>query len=84
MAGGASGAFGAGAGGGVVEGDAEGVRSPGRSPTRSLFSVHAARSDAPSVSTQIPLSNLFIVLLLSLGIDPEHLTVQWKCHGTLA
>jgi hypothetical protein len=45
----------------VVGGDADGVRSPGRSPTRSEpDSVQAVSSPAPSARAQKPVSNLFI------------------------
>lgn len=52
------------AGGGVVDGDADGVRSPGRSPTRSLRSVQPAITPAPSTSADMTTSNLFITSLL--------------------
>jgi hypothetical protein len=48
--------------GGVVEGDADGVRSPGRSPTRSLRdSPHPAIKVAPAARAMAALSKLFIL-----------------------
>ena len=48
-------------GGGVVDGDADGVRSPGRSPSRSFRdSEHAVTRPALSASAQRPVSSFFI------------------------
>jgi hypothetical protein len=60
------------AGGVVVDGDAEGVRSPGRSPTRSLRSVQPAITPAPSTSAETTTSNLFIRVLLCPGRVSAH------------
>jgi hypothetical protein len=46
----------------VVGGDADGLRSPGPSPTRSDFdSVHPVRTLAPSATAHSPMSTFFIV-----------------------
>jgi hypothetical protein len=49
-------------GGGVVEGDADGVRSPGRSPIRSLRdSPQPAINVPPAAKAMAALSKLFIL-----------------------
>jgi hypothetical protein len=51
--------------GGVVDGDADGVRSPGRSPMRSLRdSPHPAIKVAPAARAMAALSKLFILEFL--------------------
>src|SRR5262245_37387728 len=56
----------------VVGGDADGVRSPGRSPTRSLRdSVHPASTPVPRARTHTPMSNFFIAVLLWALIEPR-------------
>ena len=56
----------------VVGGEADGVRSPGRSPTRSLRdSVHPVSTPAPRARTHTPVSNLFIAVLLCSEFDPK-------------
>jgi hypothetical protein len=66
----------------VVGGEADGVRSPGRSPTRSPGdSVQAVSSPAPSARAQKPVSILFIVEASSCGgcvNDPQQ--VQHPCR----
>jgi hypothetical protein len=69
---------------GVVEvgGDAEGVRSPGRSPTRSVpDSVQAVSSPAVSARAQKPVSILFIAKPPPCGgcVDPYH-ELQRACR----
>jgi hypothetical protein len=63
-----------------VGGDAEGVRSAGRSPMRSLpDSVQAVSRPAPSASAQKPVSSLFIVKASSLwGL---RVTTTEGCNG---
>jgi hypothetical protein len=57
----------AGGGAGEVGGDADGMRSPGRSPTRSVRdSLQAASKPRPSASAQRPVAILFIVRSLLL------------------
>jgi hypothetical protein len=53
-------------GGELVEGDAEGDLSPGRSPSRPPCgdSWHPVSSPVPRTSTPMPISNLFIAFFL--------------------
>jgi hypothetical protein len=64
----ADGGFGA-----VVDGgDAEGARSPGRSPTRSVRdSLQAVSKPTPSASAQRPVSILFIRRASSCGVRDD-------------
>jgi hypothetical protein len=56
---------------GVVAGDADGVRSPGRSPVRPLGdSVHAAARVVTRARRQKPLRNFFIGDTSRDGFDP--------------
>ena len=68
----------------VVGGDADGVRSPGRSPTRSVFdSEQAVSRPALSVSAQTAVSSLFIAsasLLWGCGLR----TVGVGCNAHAA
>jgi hypothetical protein len=57
----------------AVGGDADGVRSPGFSPTRSVRdSLQAVSSPALSARAQKPVSNLFIWSLLLVGVARTH------------
>jgi hypothetical protein len=71
-------------GGSVLEGgDADGVRSPGRSPTRSVRdSLQAVRRPAERARAQRPVSTLFISRSSSpLGLrDPSPEEVQRRCR----
>ncbi len=66
-------------GGGVVAGDAAGVRSVPRSPTRSLRSVHAVLRVATSARAVRP-SNAFFMNAPPRGIRPDVGTEQGGCH----
>jgi hypothetical protein len=68
-------------GGGVVVGEADGVRSPGRSPTRSVRdSPQPAIRVAPAARAMAALSKLFIEGFLPRGIDQGGV-VQSGCHA---
>ncbi len=71
------------AGGGVVDGEADGVvRSPGRSPTRSeRDSVQPATNVTPSASAQNPESSFFIAKPPLSARYAGLVQVQSKCHG---
>jgi hypothetical protein len=65
----------------VVGGEADGVRSPGRSPTRSLLdSVQAVSIPRPSVTAQRPLSILFIEEPPPCGLRNLTGRVQRRCR----
>jgi carbon monoxide dehydrogenase subunit G len=56
----------------VVGGDADGLRSPGRSPTRLLpDSVHPVSTPAARARTHAPVSNFFITVLLRSSFAPH-------------
>ena len=57
-------------GDGAVAGDADGERSPGRSPVRLGDSVHAAARVVTRASRQKPLRNFFIRDTSRKGFDP--------------
>jgi hypothetical protein len=66
-------------GGGVVGGDADGVRSAGRSPSRSLRdSEQAVRRPALSASAHRPVSNFFIGAS-RLGFASQDCGLQRAC-----
>jgi hypothetical protein len=65
----------------VVGGDADGVRSPGRSPTRSVRdSLQAVSSPALSARAQRPVSNLFISKPPPCGVAERPLGLQRTCR----
>jgi hypothetical protein len=67
----------------VVGGDADGARSPGRSPTRSVFdSEQAVSRPALSVSAQTAVSSLFIAVPPSVGLRVANRTggLQRTCR----
>ena len=57
-------------GNGVVDGDADGVRSPGRSPVRLGDSVQAAARVVTRASRQKPLRNFFMRDTSRMGFAP--------------
>jgi hypothetical protein len=66
----------------IVGGDADGVRSPGRSPTRSVRdSLQAVSSPAPSATAQRPVSILFIAVPPLRGVAR---TIPEGCNGRAA
>jgi hypothetical protein len=70
----------------VLGGDADGARSPGRSPTRSVFdSEQAVSRPALSVSAQTAVSSLFIAMPPSCGVRVANRTggVQRTCRQPL-
>jgi hypothetical protein len=80
-AGGVDGVVLGGGGAGAVGGDAEGVRSPGRSPISVRDSEQPARTPVPRASRQTAVSNFFISLSSSMHRLAMVLKVQWECHG---
>jgi hypothetical protein len=65
---------------GVVDGEADGVRSAGLSVVRVVLdSVHAV-SVTPSASAQKPVTNLFMADLLPLGVR-VHRTTEGNCNA---
>jgi hypothetical protein len=76
----------AGGGAGEVEvgGDADGMRSPGRSPTRSVRdSLQAASKPRPSASAQSPVAILFMCGASSCGVRDPFRRLQRGCRHRL-
>jgi hypothetical protein len=68
-------------GNGAVGGDADGLRSPGRSPTRSVRdSLQAVSSPRPSATAQKPVSILFINTPPPVGLRQHVQGLQGKCR----
>jgi carbon monoxide dehydrogenase subunit G len=67
-------------GGGMVDGEAAGVRSPGRSPTRSFRSVHALVRVATSARAVMP-SSAFFMNAPPRWCSSQILTKQGRCHA---
>ena len=68
-------------GDGAVGGDADGLRSPGRSPTRSVRdSLQAVSSPRPSATAQKPVSILFINTPPPVGLRQQGRRLQRTCR----